>query len=95
MAKIIENEKGFKVIKCNVAELAVALGGYGICDMCNKNATEGYLVAVLSDYCCAECYGAWMKRATNYDDDKPVEQEVFIQWLKMFKDAHILVEPCK
>jgi len=36
MAKVIENEKGFKVIELSLSEVNKAFGGLGICDDCNK-----------------------------------------------------------
>lgn len=74
MASIIENGKGFKVIKIDNDELHKAIGSPGICDHCMEMPKEGYYVAVLNSWLCPECYHRWIKNATYYRDDKPIEE---------------------
>ena len=42
-----ENDKGFRVIKMSLVEVNEILGGYGICDFCNKERKETQRLCVL------------------------------------------------
>lgn len=65
MAKIVENEKGFKVIEISAREM-IKVGCGNICDRCNEMAKTGYYVAVLNCWFCPDCYEEWYAGATNY-----------------------------
>lgn len=92
MAKIVNNDKGFKVISLSEEE-AVSIG-FGIwyrndedtddlhtciCMNCNKGCLSGdiYYIAVLNDTMCKDCYEKWLKSATRYTEDIPVEDRNF------------------
>lgn len=77
MAEIIENKKGFKVIKVTLND-CLNWGGLGICDWCNECIGEyGYYVAVLNSVMCEKCYLEWYERAKNYPEDKRIEDGNF------------------
>lgn len=64
MAKIIENEKGFKVIEIDYLEM-LKIGCGNICDHCGEpHYGKGYFVAVLNRWFCPTCYEEWRKYAT-------------------------------
>ncbi len=81
MARVVNNDKGFKVIALSPVE-ARSLG-WGcaeglICMECNNTIQkEAYYVAVLNDVMDKECYEEWLKRAKYYSDDKPFEDMNF------------------
>lgn len=78
MAKIIENEKGFRVIEVTMTDIA-RIGGMGICDWCNGAiGKKGYYVAVLNSAMCEKCYNEWYERAVNYPEDGRVEAGNFL-----------------
>lgn len=69
MAKIIENEKGFKVIEVTGREM-LKIGCGNICDNCAEmESGTGYYVAVLNRWFCPECYEKWYRDATNYANE--------------------------
>ncbi len=84
MAKIVENNKGFKVIEISRIEMVSRLGSFGICDSCNRTAANGYYVAVLNKWFCKECYNDWLSRAVNYPQDRAIENRNFEYYKKMF-----------
>jgi hypothetical protein len=86
MAKIVENEKGFKVINVSLSELHEKLGGLGICDWCNMASQEGYLVAVLNHWYCPKCYQEWIEDedTIRYEEDAPIENRNFERYKKIF-----------
>lgn len=50
------NVKGFKIFEVSAAEVK-AIGGFGICDSCNKLSNIGYIMPVLGSYWyCKKCY---------------------------------------
>lgn len=63
MAKIIENEKGFKVIEITAREM-LEIGCGNICDHCGETSENGYYVAVLNRWFCPACYEEWRKHTT-------------------------------
>lgn len=81
MARVVNNDKGFKVIALLPVE-AKSLG-WGcdeglICMRCNDIIKkEAYYVAVLNDVMDKECYEKWLKHAKHYSDDKPFEDRNF------------------
>lgn len=76
MAEIIENKKGFKVLKMRLEEINY-IGGFGICDFCNMSQSEGYYVAVLNQWLCKKCYDEWYLRAKHYPQDAKIENRNF------------------
>lgn len=91
MAKVVNNDKGFKVISLSHEE-GEALG-WGIwhrndadtdnlcdflCMQCNKPIEgELYYIAVLNDTMDKECYDRWYKNARRYTEDIPIEDRNF------------------
>lgn len=83
MAKIVNNDKGFKVISLSIEDAAsLGFGPYGlgacVCMHCN-NIIKGdiYYIAVLNDVMDKECYDGWYKGATRYTEDIPIENRNF------------------
>ena len=83
MAKIVNNDKGFKVISLSTEDAAsLGFGLYGsgacVCMHCN-NIIKGdiYYIAVLNDVMDKECYDEWYKGATRYTEDIPIENRNF------------------
>lgn len=69
MARIIENEKGFKVIEVDSNEM-LKIGCGNICDHCGHvHYGKGFYVAVLNRWFCPDCYQDWCKYAVNYATD--------------------------
>jgi hypothetical protein len=81
MARIVENEKGFKVLGMSTEE-ARSLG-WGIpegmvCCFCNDIIKdEVFFIAVLNDTADEKCYKEWLERSYNYPEDRPYEDRVF------------------
>lgn len=87
MARIVENEKGFKVIEVPRIEIVSKLAKYGsvgICDSCNTSPTNGNYIAALNRWYCPECYNEWLTRATRYQEDIPYEMSHFELYRKVF-----------
>ena len=63
MACIIQNSKGFKIVKLSRSEFK-ELGGMSICDGCNKPMETGYYIGVLNYAYCETDYNNWLLRAT-------------------------------
>ncbi len=82
MAQIVENSKGFKIIKTSMSE-TLDFGGFGICDTCNQAAFKGYIVCVLNRWCCEKCYSEWNDRAEYYTEDSAYESMKFEYFKKL------------
>lgn len=83
MADVINNEKGFKVLKVAACELTKT-GDTAICDACGKVKMEGYYIAVLNQWFCPECYNKWYNHSINYANDRAIEERHyrnFQMWL--------------
>ena len=91
MARIVQNDKGFKVIALSHED--GELLGWGIrtkneedtddqyhflCMQCNHDIKgELYYVAVLNDVMDEECYNRWYEDAIHYSDDMFIEDRNF------------------
>jgi hypothetical protein len=81
MASIVENEKGFKVIKLSEDEARFL--GWGvpegiICMGCNEIIKgDIYFPCVLNDTFDKDCYEEWIKEAKYYPEDSKFEDRVF------------------
>lgn len=52
----IDNNKEFKILRLNKQEI-LKIGGYGICDSCNKAlSNDGFMICVLFSCYCEKCY---------------------------------------
>ena len=90
MAKIVDNNKRFKVICMNNDEAANL--GFGIvpgdciCMRCNDIIQdEIYYIAVLNDVMCKSCYEKWYTNATHYKDDAEYENRYFDYYSKLLE----------
>ena len=88
MAKIVDNNKRFKVICMNNDEAANL--GFGIvpgdciCMNCNNIIQdEIYYIAVLNDVMCKTCYKKWYENATRYKEDTECENRYFDYYSKL------------
>lgn len=83
MAKLVKNDKGFKVIKLSVDEagkLGWGILGSGacICMQCNSSILgDIYYPVVLNGTMDKECYEEWYKDAINYPEDRKYEERAF------------------
>ena len=77
MAEIINNEKGFKVIKLSLGEVNKSFGGFGICDSCNDASFVHNYIAVLNQCYCPTCYEEFCQNATYYPEDSKYENTNF------------------
>lgn len=93
MAQIVDNKKNFKVIQCNLQEV-LKFGGMGICDTCGSPSFDGYYVAVLNRWLCSKCYHEWLERATNYPEDKQIEEKNFNFYKNILIQEEDSLEPC-
>lgn len=67
-----KSKSGHIYYKATSNEIAL-LGGFGICDHCNKFANNGFLVPILNHYMCKNCFDEWDSRATYYPEDTYIE----------------------
>lgn len=85
MAKIIENEKRFKVIEIDFREM-LKIGCGNICDYCGKpHFGKGYYVAVLNRWFCPTCYKDWYLSATNYANEHNPDGRVETKNFEFYK----------
>lgn len=95
MAKILETDKGLKVIECSSAEIGKVNGlGFGVCDFCNDAplpSQGGYYIAVLNSWYCPKCYEDWYKRAKYYPEDADIENRNF-EFYRDLLDSKGLIE---
>lgn len=84
MAKIFENKKGFKIIETSMLEMNRVYGIAPICDYCNGGTFVGYLISVLNQWYCKECFDRWYLDAINHPEDRDYENHKFNEYSKYF-----------
>ena len=84
MAKIIENEKGFRLIEISAEEMREihpemkGEGWFPICDSCGRSGLKkGIYIAVLNRWFCPKCYEKWYSSAVRYPGDARIEERNF------------------
>lgn len=87
MARIVENNKGFKVIVINNIEASQLEFGSPIqvclCTFCNNIIKdEIYYIPMLNDCMCKDCYNEWLKNAVYYKEDAEFEERYFNYYAK-------------
>lgn len=100
MARVVINDKGFKVISMSISEARAI--GFGmdyfdkrivICDRCGKYIdVDTYYIAVLNQCFCSTCYYEWYKYAERYDEDKPYENKHFEETLNALISKNIPIK---
>lgn len=99
MARIVKNDKGFKVISMPISEARAIGFGFDyfgkrvvICDRCSEYINDNvYYVATLKQCLCASCYFKWYEHAKRYNDDMPYEIKNFEETLNALTANNILV----
>ena len=71
MAKQLQNDKGFLIIKLSWREYVAATDTWGWADCCQQNTSEDdlYFISVLDQVYCPICYEAWYDTARRYKSD--------------------------
>lgn len=96
MAKIINHEKGFKIIELSPEEALVNAGfGVGfelVCDQCNEvffidDEEPLYYIPVLNMVFCKDCYEEWVNNATYYPEDAAYELKRFNYYKELLNDV--------
>lgn len=92
MAKIVQNDKNFKVLQLSYAEISRLTGNFlPVCDRCNNpKVSQGYYVAVLNQWFCKKCYNSWYKDAVNYPEDREIENRNYEYYENLCKKGGIL-----
>ena len=90
MAKIIENEKGFRVIEITSEEMRrihPEMHGedwFPICDNCGRRGLKkGMYVSVLNRWLCPKCYEEWYSGAVRYQEYARIEERNFNTYKNM------------
>lgn len=88
MARLLENKKGFKIIKLTWRETVCITDSWGLSDCCGQNSSEEplFYIAVLDRYFCECCMNAWLSGATRYKSDIEKEQYNFVKVKNKLKD---------
>ena len=55
-------------------------GGLAVCDYCNADMEQGYLVYILNSCICPDCFNDWVKRAQTYTEDLNMQDEYQDEW---------------
>lgn len=55
-------------------------GGLGVCDDCNQDIQQGYLVFILNSCICSSCFNEWIARAKVYPEDLAYQEEHQADW---------------
>jgi len=81
--EILYTKQGYSYIKCNCRE-CYEWGGACICDSCGVLMEKDvYLIYVLAQAFCEECFQEWKERAKRYDDDIKLQDRNHERWYKL------------
>ena len=78
--KLYYTDKGYSYIKCNVSD-CFRWGGCGICDSCGHYMQDDvYLIYILGQAFCPECFKEWLENSTKYEEDLDLQKKNHIKW---------------
>lgn len=71
---------GYSYIKCD-QEDCFRWGGYSVCDSCGQLMQDDvYLIYILGQAFCPECFKEWVENSTRYEDDLKLQDRNQINW---------------
>lgn len=92
MAKLITNEKGFKVISLTRTEEVALFDDWGYCEACEEICERGFLIPMLETYFCPRCYNAWLPGATHYKCEEVKEERTLAWYIEKLRRLGAWVE---
>ncbi|MDD3029811.1 MAG: hypothetical protein PHS57_05985 [Alphaproteobacteria bacterium] len=81
MKKLVGNS-GYLAYEVDRVELTL-LRSPGMCDTCSQRPFRGYLVPVLNQFLCCECYKEFESFIKYYESDIPIERKNAAYYEKM------------
>ena len=76
MLSIINNEKGFKVIRMPIYTMRkIFHGTLCICDSCLADLSYGFYIPVIHQILCPDCFDKFIKRAKWHKEDSIIENK--------------------
>ena len=86
MLSIINNEKGFKVIRMPIYTMRkIFHGTLCICDSCLADLSYCFYVPVINQIFCPDCFDKFIKRAKWYKEDSIIENDRFNEVINKIK----------
>lgn len=83
-AEILYTNKGYSYIKCKRQD-CLDWGGLAICDSCGKYMEDDvYLIFILGQAFCPECFKEWIGRSKRYNDDIELQKQNHERWYRNY-----------
>ncbi|OOG20310.1 hypothetical protein BWD42_04140 [Sphingobacterium sp. CZ-UAM] len=83
----MKSPQGYRIIPLLHLDI-FKLGGWGICDACNKDQIVFMYIGVLNSAYCQACYEEWITIAKYYPQDIHVETRNIERTLKVITDEN-------
>ena len=77
--KLNYTKNGYSYIKCT-KEDCFRWGGYAVCDSCGKDMEDCYLIFILAQAFCKNCFKDWLKNNKRYEEDLMIQNQNHIKW---------------
>lgn len=68
-----KDKAGHVVYEVTAEEMKV-INSPGICDFCSTKPEKGFLIAVMKEWLCPECFKRWDVCSKYYPEDAPIEK---------------------
>lgn len=82
LKKLNYTRQGYSYLNCTPKD-CYEWGGAAICDSCGKNMTENvYLIYILGQAFCPDCFEDWANNATRYTEDLKLQEQNQERWYK-------------
>lgn len=80
--KLNYTKQGYSYLKCTVQD-CYEWGGAAICDSCGEKIKgDVFLIYILGQAFCSECFEDWTKRSKRYEDDIKLQKQNHNRWYK-------------
>ena len=82
--KLLYTDKGYSYLICTKEE-CFKWGGMAICDSCGKLMNnEVYLIYILGQAFCPNCFKEWTKESKRYEDDLYLQKQNHERWYQAY-----------
>ncbi len=82
--KVMYTKQGYSYIKCK-REDCLDWGGLAKCDSCNEDMIDNvFLIYILGQAFCQECFEKWEQRAKRYTEDIKLQEENDERWYRAY-----------
>jgi len=81
--KLNYTKQGYSYIKAT-KENCYNWGGMAVCDSCNEEMEDMYLIFILGQALCEKCFKEWIEHSQRYEEDLYLQRQNQVNWYRRY-----------